>query len=98
MTKEHLLTAKQPALGRLFTEWREALGYSQADLAERSGISRRQIQYIESGKVGLGSKNRERLQAFLAGKVQRTTGERLEAMESKVSQLADRVSALESKS
>ncbi|MBZ9807073.1 MULTISPECIES: helix-turn-helix domain-containing protein [unclassified Mesorhizobium] len=61
MKPSNLRTSTRPELGVLLRHWRDARGRSQLDLSLDTGVSQRQISFIESGR---SVPNRETLMAI----------------------------------
>lgn len=62
--KRDFMTAKSHATlttGEVIRMLRELKGWTQADLAERSGISATNISLLENGKVEIGKRRAEQL-------------------------------------
>ena len=62
--KNEFVTAKphaQLTTGEVIQMLRELKGWTQAELAERSGISSTNISLLENGKVEIGKKRAEQL-------------------------------------
>jgi len=51
MKQSNLRTGMTPDLGVLLRHWRDVRGRSQLDLSLDTGISQRQISFIESGRI-----------------------------------------------